>query len=235
MLPRDAAARDPLLSPIEARLGAVPAFLRAKVAFGRRLLALCDDSAIERVERSSPLTALLDAHDVEGQLRGRHPVAQSAYLWTRLALAGYILRTLGDGTEMASSVEGRPPLLDHHLAAVARDVPLTHKIHGGVEKHVLREVARGLVPESTRVREKHPFLAPPLTLHATPRGRSLVRDVLESSALADVPFVDRRRVSRFLDGLESAPEASRRDAEPVLFMLLTACLLGNRFGLRSCR
>jgi asparagine synthase (glutamine-hydrolysing) len=235
MLPREGGALDPLLSPLAVQLGSVPAFLKAKVAFGRRLWSLLEPDAAMDLEASSPLGALLDAYDVGGQLAGRHPVAQSAYLWTRLALAGYILKTLGDGTEMAASVEGRPPFLDHHLAEAARDLPLASKIRGGVEKHVLREAARGLVPESTRVRPKHPFLAPPLTLHTTTRGRALVRDLLSSAAIEDVPFVDRKRVMAFLDGLDTATEEMRHDAEPVLFLLLSACLLGKRFGLRRLR
>jgi len=235
MLPREADEGDlgGLLAPIAARLGSVPTFLRAKVGFGQRFTTLLDGDASARLMARPPLGALVDGLDVEGQLRGRHPVAQSAYLWTRLALAGYILRTLGDGTEMAASIEGRPPFLDHRLHAVSRELPIGLKIRGGVEKHVLREVARGVVPESTRRKPKHPFLAPPLALHATPRARSLVRDVLGSDAIRDVPFVDRHRVSAFLDDLDGASAAERSAAEPILFTLLTACLLARRFSLRD--
>ena len=49
----------------------------------------------------------------ETQLRGRGRVEQSLYLWSKLALEGYILRTLGDGMEMAFSIEGRLPFLDN--------------------------------------------------------------------------------------------------------------------------
>ncbi len=233
MLPHAGAAggADPLLAPFAARLGAVPAFLRAKVDFGRRLRSLLSPAGGSEEIARARLGALLGSLDVAGQLEGRHPVAQSAYLWTRLALAGYILRTLGDATEMASSIEGRPPFLDHHLARAALDLPIGAKIRNGVEKHALREVARGLVPEETRLREKHPFLAPPLTLHATPRGRALVHDVLRSAAIEDVPFVEREKVAAFLDALDRAPERERKGAEPVLFLLLTACLLATRFAL----
>ena len=45
-------------------------------------------------------------------------VYKSTYLWSKLALAGYILRAIGDGMEMAHSIEGRPPFLDHELFSI---------------------------------------------------------------------------------------------------------------------
>lgn len=237
MLPldEDVDATRRMLLPISKRLGMVPTFLRAKAGFGHRMSALLDGRATERMAARPPLAVLLDGFDVEGQLRGRGPAEKSAYLWTHLALAGYILRTLGDGTEMAASVEGRTPFLDHRLHSVAKAIRPDLKIRRGVEKHVLREAVRDLLPESTRTRPKHPFLAPPLCLHGSPRSWALVRDVLSSTALGDVPFIDRRRVHALLDDLERAPAAQRTAAEPILFTLLTACLLARRFRLGNSR
>ncbi len=224
------------LAPIAEALwpASVPTFLRAKARFGLRLGALLDNEGRERLARRAPMRRLITER-TKAILDGAEPVAKSAYLWTRLALAGYILETLGDGTEMAASVEGRPPLLDHHLAELALRLPTEHKIHRGVEKYVLREAVRGLLPEPTRVRPKHPFLAPPLAVHATSRTEAMVRDVLSGAALADVPFVDSAKVTAFLDGLRDADAAARQAAEPVLFTLLTASLLGQRFDLREVR
>ena len=45
--------------------------------------------------------------------RGR-PLNQSLYLWAKTVFPNYILTMLGDRMEMAHSIEGRVPFLDHH-------------------------------------------------------------------------------------------------------------------------
>jgi asparagine synthase (glutamine-hydrolysing) len=240
MLPDGAleAADDPGLAALRRRLGFVPTFLRAKAAFGARLLGLLDDRARARVAADDPMTALLDSPALnlpelpDLATRGAHPVAVSASLWARLALAGYILRTLGDGTEMAHSVEGRPPFLDHRVAELATALPVALRLRDGRPKAVLRDAAAGLLPADTVARPKHPFLAPPVTRFASPRGRALLEDVLRSAAVEGVPFVDRGRVGALLDALPVLAPEAQAAAEPVLFTLLTATLLSERL-LRS--
>jgi asparagine synthase (glutamine-hydrolysing) len=58
---------------------------------------------------------------------------------------------------MAHSIEGRVPFLDHHLFEVARDIPVEHKIRGGIEKYIIRKIADGLIPKEVVERRKWPF------------------------------------------------------------------------------
>lgn len=53
------------------------------------------------------------------RLRTASPLHTRAATWIRTALAQYILRTLGDGMEMAHGIEGRVPFLDHRIVEVA--------------------------------------------------------------------------------------------------------------------
>ena len=71
-----------------------------------------------------PYRVFLNGLDVAGQLAGREPVNQSLYLWSKVVLPNYVLTVLGDRMEMAHSVEGRVPFLDHHVVELARDLPL---------------------------------------------------------------------------------------------------------------
>ncbi len=73
-----------------------------------------------RVRPARRLPPLLDGLDVPGQLAGREPVNQSLYLWSKAVLPNYILAVLGDRMEMAHSVEGRVPFLDHHVVELVR-------------------------------------------------------------------------------------------------------------------
>ena len=69
-----------------------------------------------------------------------------------------ILCFLGDREEMAHSLEARLPFLDHHLYDAAKRIPAALKFRDGVEKAVLRDAARGLLPDDLRLRRKQGFM-----------------------------------------------------------------------------
>jgi asparagine synthase (glutamine-hydrolysing) len=96
----------------------------------------------------------------KSQLQGRHPAIALQYRKLKTELRNVILVSYGDRTEMAHSIEGRLPFLDHRLFELARRMPIDVKISGGVEKHVVREAARGLVPDAVRTRKKWRFSTP---------------------------------------------------------------------------
>jgi asparagine synthase (glutamine-hydrolysing) len=110
---------------------------------------------------ANPYAELLDIINIRGRISGRDPVNQSLYLWNQSVLANAILTYLGDRMEMAHSVEGRVPFLDHHVAEYVAGLPIRHKIRGMREKHVLREAVRDVVTPEVYNRQKHPFAAPP--------------------------------------------------------------------------
>ncbi len=69
-----------------------------------------------------------------------------------------ILCFLGDREEMAHSLEARLPFLDHRLYDAAKHIPAALKFRDGVEKAVLRDAARGLLPDDLRLRRKEGFM-----------------------------------------------------------------------------
>lgn len=69
-----------------------------------------------------------------------------------------ILGFLGDRVEMAHSLEVRVPFLDHHLYDAAKGIPVDYKLRDGVEKAVLRDAGRGILPEDIRTRRKLGFM-----------------------------------------------------------------------------
>ena len=69
-----------------------------------------------------------------------------------------ILGFLGDRVEMAHSLEVRVPFLDHKLYDAAKWIPDDFKLRGGTEKAVLRDAARGILPEDLRLRRKQGFM-----------------------------------------------------------------------------
>jgi asparagine synthase (glutamine-hydrolysing) len=99
-------------------------------------------------------------------------------------LPSYILAVLGDRMEMAHSVEGRVPFLDHHVVELARDLSVAQKIRGMTEKYVLREAARPVLSATVHRRQKHPFRAPPAARAPGERLYELVQDTLRGPVMA---------------------------------------------------
>ena len=88
------------------------------------------------------------------------PLAQDQYLEIRTLLAGYLLSSQGDRMLMANSVEGRFPFLDINVVRLANSLPAHFKLRVLDEKHVLKRVASGVVPDSILRRKKQPYRAP---------------------------------------------------------------------------
>jgi len=221
------------LDHIKRRLGFVPSWMET---FSARSAKMDDLFATDFTERSGSrdsYAALLNEIDVRGQLGGRDPVHQSLYLWSKTALPAYILTTLGDRMEMAHSVEGRVPFLDHHVVEVVRSQPVNQKINGMTEKYVLREAVRDVITDTVYRRQKHPFLSPPATLNPDGKLNALVQDTLRGSALASLPFFNRKHVVDLLDRVGTMDEGARVANDQVLMILVSACVLQERFGLSA--
>jgi asparagine synthase (glutamine-hydrolysing) len=210
-------------------LGFVPSWLEAFATTANRLRALfAPDFAAEFAGRDA-YRVFLNGLDAAGQLTGREPVSQSMYLWSKLTLPSYILAVLGDRMEMAHSIEGRVPFLDHHVVELVRDLPLSQKIRGMTEKYVLREAARPVLTATVYARQKHPFLAPPAALTPGERLYDLVQDTLRGPVMASLPFFDRTKVVALLDGLPALGDDARTALDPVLMIVLSACHLHERY------
>jgi len=159
------------------------------------------------------------------------PLNRSMYLWAKTFLPNFVLTTLGDRMEMAHSIEGRVPLLDHNVIEHASRLPVTYKVRGTREKYAFREAMKPYLPTSLYNRKKHYFRAPPATQFKDGRLFQLVRDTLTSSALAELPFFEAPKVQRLLDRL---PEMSAREQariDPMVMELVSLALLRKAYGI----
>jgi len=218
---------------VQQALGYVPAFLAAKATLGHRIHALLSPAFRARFAGVDAYAALMADTQAAQVTAGRHNVNRSAFLWSKTALANYILRTLGDGMDMAHSVEGRLPFLDHHLFAAARRLPVSLKIKNGQEKYILRRVLKPYITDTVYKRQKHPFMAPPVSLFANPALRTMIGDHFSSASFAALPFFDTKAARALPAQLEKMDENERRAQEPVLMTLLTAHVLAQKFSLTA--
>ena len=218
---------------IQASLGFVPTFLAAKATLGFKLFQNLSDDFVQSVRERDAYGEMLATMDIHGQLRGKHPVNQSSYLWSKLTLANYILRTLGDGMEMAHSVEGRLPFLDHKLVEFLRTVPLQLKIRNGIEKYILREAAKPVVTETVYKRQKHSFMAPPLSLFADSRLRDSIKQILISPDFSQRTFFSAQKMRTLVDKFDDMNSQELTSIEPVIMMGLSSYHLAEAFNLHS--
>ena len=110
------------------------------------------------VETDTPIAALLA--DLPPDFARWSALAQDQYLEVRTLLGGYLLSAQGDRMLMGNSIEGRFPFLDREVIALAGRLPPAYKLRGLDEKHVLKRVARDLIPREILTRPKQPYRAP---------------------------------------------------------------------------
>jgi asparagine synthase (glutamine-hydrolysing) len=221
------------LESVERLLGFVPGCLKVFSAAGQQRQTLFDADFKARFAGRDSTRLFLDSLDLPAVLNGRDPLNKSLFVWAKSVLPNYILNLLGDRMEMAHSVEGRVPFLDHHVVECVCRAPVSLKIRGLTEKYLLREAAKPLITETVYRRQKHPFLAPPVTTVPTERFHQMMQDTLRGPLLASLPFYDQKKVVALLDQLPGMSDSDRMGWDPVLMSVLSACVVQERFGLGS--
>jgi asparagine synthase (glutamine-hydrolysing) len=219
------------LESVERVLGFVPTIMETWAQQGETMSGLLAEDFKGPLRDRDTFRAVLSHFDVERQLKGRDAVNQALYLWAKTTLPNYILSNLGDRMEMAHSVEGRLPFLDHHVVAEVTRMPIAMKIQGMTEKYVLREAARPVLTGAVFRRQKHPFLSPPSTLQMDGGLFGLVQDTLRGSALERTGLYDRGKVVSLLDRIPKMDVGTRTAVDPGLMMITSMCLMHQRLGL----
>jgi asparagine synthase (glutamine-hydrolysing) len=222
----------PGIQTLVRRLGFAPSGLEAFSTVATKVYPLFHADYRARQLAVDPYAELLDGVDIAGQLRGRDAVNQALYLWWKTHLANYVLCYLGDRMEMAHSVEGRVPFLDHQVAEFSAKLPVHYKIRGMREKHVLREAVRDCVLPEIYDRQKHPFMTPPAR-SPNDAMTEFYQDVLQSSAVDAQPFFEPAQVRRLMQRVTAMAPNERAAFDGAVLLVVSACVLQERFGMTS--
>lgn len=175
-----------------------------------------------------PYLSLFRHFDWRDRVWGRERAKQLMYLWLRSVFANYHMAA--DRLDMAHAVEVRLPFLDHKLFDYASQIPVSLLAKKGRQKHVLREVARPLVSETTYGGVKQPFYAPPSALQPDSRLHEFVQETLRGGAMASLPFFDRRTTIDLLDRAPALEAGARTMLDPLLIAMVSLCLLQEQFA-----
>ncbi len=184
-----------------------------------------------------------------------HPLHSSLYLESKTLLANNLLTCLGDRTEMAHSIEARPPFLDHVLSEYVNNLPPSMKLaytpdkkdngRGGLpwgdgrsatnlltEKWILREAGKPFITKELYDRKKQPYLAPNKSPKDGPLHKKL-REICTRDAVENLGFVDYAVVEGALNSAfgEDADALSFR----VLLVVASWVVIGERFGVKRVK
>jgi asparagine synthase (glutamine-hydrolysing) len=145
---------------------------------------------------------------------------------TSLIVERWLPRLLhnGDIHGMRHGLEVRVPFADVDLLALAAAVPPAAGLAGGVEKALLREALRGVVPEPIRVRKKS---ALPKDQGSLGVYRSEARRLLREPPALVSDLVDLAAVRPLLDPDRSLGEWERA----ALFRLVAMCHFAHHHGI----
>ena len=102
-----------------------------------------------------------------------------------------------DSMTMAHGLEARVPFLDHELVELAMQMPPTMKLREG-GKYVLKQIARGLLPDKVIDRKKGYFPMPALK-YVRGDFLDMMRDTLSSAACRNRSLFSREYVQKLLD------------------------------------
>lgn len=138
------------------------------------------------------------------RVNGRwHPLHTAQYVFTKAHLQNLLLSNLGDRGEMAHSIEGRTPFLDHHLTEYVNHLPPSMKIRRNeegqwIEKYVLREAGKPFITEEIYKKKKHPYSAPVQFPKDGPLYKLLAKLVTDKN-VAKLGFLKAEGVSKLVD------------------------------------
>ncbi|MFN0197916.1 MAG: asparagine synthase (glutamine-hydrolyzing) [Planctomycetaceae bacterium] len=157
------------------------------------------------------------------------PFCQAQYLESAHLLPGYILSSQGDRMAMAHAVEGRFPFLDYRVMEFSGRIPTSLKMRGLDEKFLLKQIARGLVPESILRRPKQPYRAPDaVSFFDTARGLprfDYVQELLSPKRLQQTGLFDPHAVGKLVQKICKGHAIGTKDNMALVGILSTQLLV----------
>jgi asparagine synthase (glutamine-hydrolysing) len=154
------------------------------------------------------------------------PLPTVLYLDAQLSLPDLLLHYF-DRASMAHSLEVRVPFLDHQVVEYCARIPANLKVRRLQTKHLLRQAARGLVPDRIIDKPKIGFFRNPSTSDAWLKAQMpvAIEEYIRSPSAQYANFLDRREVDALVARYESGGGA--RSIQLLLGILLLEIWLAS--------
>lgn len=228
MLPKLLTAPD--TDAAQCRLGWVPTFIKMAAAMTDGLSGFYTDDYAAHIKNYSPVAAAMDRMPIGQRVLGRDHLNQALYISVKTILPNAVLSYLGDRMEMAHSIEGRVPYLDHHVAEYSARIPVDMKIKGIREKNILREAAKDMLIPEVYNRQKKVFMTPPIKNKNNPMSEFYL-DIFSSQAATLQPFYDLKKINAGVEKLFEAPADQWIAIEGRLQRIASVIIMQEKFGM----
>ena len=157
---------------------------------------------------------------------GTPPLHQMLWLESQTRMVDFINFEV-DKLSMAHSIEARVPFLDHKLWEFCAGLPPEFKLKGGIEKHLLRQATRDILPPATRTRPKKGLAAPYAHWLQAERLPDWAEAALSPAALRQAGLFEPTTVQ----ALRRAHQAGRPNLGPLLMGVLSTQVWLEIFGM----
>jgi asparagine synthase (glutamine-hydrolysing) len=162
---------------------------------------------------------------IERHAVGLHddPLAASLYLDSQLTLVDDMIHYF-DRASMAYSLEVRVPFLDHHVVELCSTIPGRYKLRGTHTKRLLKQVARGLVPDNAIDKRKTGFFSGVARSWMREQLRGPAADYLLREDMACGEFLDAAELRKMVKNTETGPA---RDVDSLFAVLMLEVWLSS--------
>ncbi len=198
-------------------MGFTPSWIQPWMLVLERVKPLLSEAFKTKLGDYDPIAAIAESLD-PAMLDGRHPLDKVQYSWIKTMLEGQILNWGGDRVDMANSLESRPAFLDHHVAELAMRIPPHVRIRDGVEKWVVREAMKHVLPEVLYKREKFAFMAPPAHTDEakTAEINKLIDKWLSSPKIAELGIFDEAKLRASIEDYRQSDDHTQNTRKDII-------------------
>jgi asparagine synthase (glutamine-hydrolysing) len=159
------------------------------------------------------------------------PLPAALYLDGQLGLVDDMLHYF-DRASMAHSLEVRVPFLDHHVVELCATIPARHKIRRLDTKHVLKDLARGLIPDRIIDKPKVGFFNAAVDGWFRNQTQGAISDYLLGPNPQYAELLDRQRVEELVR--EHADGRGTSNAYTLLSVLMLEVWLSSYLPRAAC-
>ena len=169
-----------------------------------------------------------DAQVLPPGYEGWSPLAQAQFLEITTFLSPYLLSSQGDRMAMAHSVEGRYPFLDFRVIEFCNRLPSNMKMPVLIEKWLLKQLGKKLLPDFVWQRKKFPYRAPIHSSFFSPQPLEYVQELLSEKALQSSGYFEPSTVTKLVQKIASGMMMSEVE-DMALVGILTTQLVNQLF------
>ncbi|EEB94074.1 hypothetical protein MPER_07178, partial [Moniliophthora perniciosa FA553] len=204
--------------------------------------------------------SLTIAEGLKPEARGKmisgqwHPLHSALYTVTNTMLSNGILNYVGERAEMAGSIEGRPPFLDHLLVDFVNTLPPSVKIRPSIvndernaseprrwmftEKWILRQAVKPFVTEEIYRAKKSQYNVPISRPQATDKSLTplqvllkarLTKEAVENLGWANWAYIS-ELLKEYIESPESPADGGLDKRARILLCMLSFVILQRYFN-----